>query len=222
MIEISLSPTADTRTCDFTKVTEDTLYLSSQLHINDVQRGLAFFGYLLDNASRRHDFDKLSDIAGFHRDFLTGFKETTWWDRHRKLNRHHLNVADGVPDDVNLIDVLDMIADGVPTVNSRWPRMPLGITSSTWTTPFSVTRFRQRKAPPMSETLYAALVDTKGNNVVVDVTALLADLQAENARLTAARPTPEQIALYVQHVVDEVCRLLDALAPATPPEGPTP
>lgn len=113
MIEISRSPTADTRTCDFTKVTEDTLYLSSQLHINDVQRALAFFGYLLDDASRRHDFDKLSDIAGFHRDFLTGFKETTWWDRHRKLNRHHLNMADGVPDDVNLIDVLDMIADGV-------------------------------------------------------------------------------------------------------------
>lgn len=113
MIEISRSPTADAHTCDFTKVTEDQLYLSSQLHINDVQRALAFFGYLLEDASRRHDFDKLSDIAGFHRDFLTGFRQTEWWDRHRKLNRHHLNMADGVPDDVNLIDVLDMIADGV-------------------------------------------------------------------------------------------------------------
>lgn len=113
MIEISKSPTADTRTCDFTKVTQEQLYLSSQLHINDVQRALAFFAYLLDDASRRHDFDKLSDIKGFHEDFLTGFKNTTWWDRHRQLNRHHLNVADGVPADVNIIDVLDMIADGV-------------------------------------------------------------------------------------------------------------
>lgn len=113
MIEISKSPTADTRTSDYTQVTEQQLYLSSQLHINDVQRGLAFFAYLLEDASRRHDFDKLSDITGFHQDFLTGFKSTTWWDRHRQLNRHHLNMADGVPADVNLIDVLDMIADGV-------------------------------------------------------------------------------------------------------------
>lgn len=113
MITISQSPTADTRTYDYTQVTERQLYLSSQMHILDVQRALAFFGHLLDDAARRHDFDKLSDVAGFHADFLTGFKTTSWWDRHRKLNRHHLNVADGVPDDVNLIDVLDMIADGV-------------------------------------------------------------------------------------------------------------
>jgi len=35
------------------------------------------------------------------------------WDRHRQLNRHHLQQADGVRDDVNLIDVLDFIADCV-------------------------------------------------------------------------------------------------------------
>jgi hypothetical protein len=44
---------------------------------------------------------------------LTGFKEHSWWDNHRKVNRHHLLQADGVPQDVNLIDVLDMIADCV-------------------------------------------------------------------------------------------------------------
>jgi hypothetical protein len=60
-----------------------------------------------------HDRDKLTDIDGFHADFLTGFKVTDWWDRHRKLNRHHLTQADGVPVDVNLIDVLDFIADCV-------------------------------------------------------------------------------------------------------------
>jgi hypothetical protein len=68
---------------------------------------------MLDEAATRHDEDKLTDIDGFHRDFVTGFQETTWWDAHRKLNRHHLLAADGVPDDVNLIDVLDMIADCV-------------------------------------------------------------------------------------------------------------
>ena len=57
--------------------------------------------------------DKIDDIDGFHRDFITGFKQTEWWDKHRKENRHHLMEADGVPEDVNLIDVLDMIADCV-------------------------------------------------------------------------------------------------------------
>jgi hypothetical protein len=113
MIEIPKSSTADTRTCDFTQVTKETLYKSSHQHILDVRRALAFFSYLLKDVADRHDYDKLLDIDSFHADFLTGFKVTTWWDRHRRLNRHHLNIADGVPDDVNLIDVLDMIADGV-------------------------------------------------------------------------------------------------------------
>ncbi len=107
------SPTADTRTCDFANVTERTLLNSSVQHIADVRRGLAFFGAMLAEAATAHDTDKLTDIAGFHRDFVTGFTRTEWWDRHRKLNRHHLLQADGVPDDVNLIDVLDMIADCV-------------------------------------------------------------------------------------------------------------
>ena len=68
---------------------------------------------MIEDASARHDHDKISDIDGFHRDFVTGFAQTTWWDNHRKVNRHHLLQADGVPADVNLIDVLDMIADCV-------------------------------------------------------------------------------------------------------------
>lgn len=113
MIEIGKSQTADTRTCDFANTTKDTLYASSVQHIGDVISGLEFFQNQLSLAASRHDFDKLTDIDGFHRDFVTGFEQTTWWDNHRKVNRHHLLQADGVPSDVNLIDVLDMIADCV-------------------------------------------------------------------------------------------------------------
>lgn len=113
MIQIQPSPTADTRTCDFKAVTREELYRSSERHIDDVQQALAFFRAKLREAAEHHDTDKLTDIAGFHADFVTGFAQTAWWDRHRKLNRHHLDHADGVPADVNLIDVLDMIADGV-------------------------------------------------------------------------------------------------------------
>lgn len=113
MIAISQSPTADTRTCDFTKVTRETLYASSEQHIADVRAALRFFETKLDEAAQRHDFDKLTDIATFHADFVTGFTQTLWWDTHRRINRHHLTQADGVRDDVNLIDVLDFIADCV-------------------------------------------------------------------------------------------------------------
>lgn len=113
MIEIGRSPTADTRTCDYMHVSKQALLDSSRQHIEDVQTGLAFFVSKLLEASRAHDRDKITDIDGFHRDFLTGFRQTTWWDRHRTINRHHLTKDDGVPDDVNLIDVLDFIVDCV-------------------------------------------------------------------------------------------------------------
>ena len=113
MIQIRKSATADTRTCDYANVSKETLLQSSMQHIGDVQLGIAFLADKLLAQAQVHDADKLSDIDGFHRDFLTGFEVTEWWDRHRKLNRHHLLNEDGVPDDVNLIDVLDMIADCV-------------------------------------------------------------------------------------------------------------
>jgi hypothetical protein len=113
MIQIKQSPTADTRTCDFANVSKDTLYASSKQHINDVRRALDYFMAKVCEAGQNHDPDKLTDIDGFHADFVTGFKQTGWWDRHRALNRHHLQQADGIPADVNLIDVLDFIADCV-------------------------------------------------------------------------------------------------------------
>ena len=113
MIHIEKSRTADTRTCDYAAVTKETLYASSVQHINDVRRALDFFMARVCEAGQRHDPDKLTDIDGFHADFVTGFAQTGWWDRHRKLNRHHLEQPDGCPVDVNLIDVLDYIADCV-------------------------------------------------------------------------------------------------------------
>lgn len=113
MITIKKSQTADTRTCDFASTSIETLLASSAQHIDDVQHGLDFFmGELMEKAEA-HDADKITDIDWFHHDFITGFKETGWWDNHRKINRHHLEQADGVPDDVNLLDVLEYVADCV-------------------------------------------------------------------------------------------------------------
>lgn len=113
MIQIQQSKTADTRSCDFANTSKETLLASSRQHISDVRLALDYFMAQVCAAGQRHDTDKITDIDGFHADFVTGFKQTGWWDRHRKLNRHHLLQPDGVPEDVNLIDVLDMIADCV-------------------------------------------------------------------------------------------------------------
>jgi hypothetical protein len=113
MIEITMSKTADTRTCDFASVSRETLLASSRQHIGDVVSALAFFSGKIIKAAGEHDYDKLTTIDWFHKDFVTGFKQTGWWDNHRKIHRHHLDKADGVPKDVNLIDVLEHIADCV-------------------------------------------------------------------------------------------------------------
>jgi hypothetical protein len=113
MIQIKKSQTADTRTCDFTSVTKETLLVSSRQHIGDIVKALAFFSGKLVEAAGEHDYDKLTAIDWFHQDFVTGFKQTGWWDNHRKIHRHHINMPDGVPVDVNLIDVLEHIADCV-------------------------------------------------------------------------------------------------------------
>lgn len=113
MINIQKSATADTRTCDFANTSRETLLASSRQHIGDVVKALAFFQALLTKAAGEHDYDKLTDIGWFHNDFITGFKKTGWWDNHRTIHRHHLDKEDGVPKDVNLVDVLEYISDCV-------------------------------------------------------------------------------------------------------------
>ena len=113
MIHIKESKTADTRTCDVSKVSKEQLLKSSIQHIQDVAKGFSYFSGMLTGVACKHDWDKLEDIDGFYSDFKTNFNNTSWWDNHRKVNRHHLTAKDGVPKDVNLIDVLDMIIDCV-------------------------------------------------------------------------------------------------------------
>lgn len=113
MITITKSATADTRTCDFANTSKETLLASSRTHIGDVVKALAFFSGKLTEAAGEHDYDKLTTIDWFHADFVTGFKETGWWENHRKIHRHHLGQEDGVPADVNLLDLLEYIADCV-------------------------------------------------------------------------------------------------------------
>ncbi len=124
MITVTKNPHADTRSCDYTKVTPKQLEASSFQHIVEVRAGLGFFQQKLEEAGQAHDTDKLTDLEGFHHDFVTGMKQDSWLERHYQLNRHHLMKPQGTPVDVNLIDVLDFISDMVMARAGRGGRLP--------------------------------------------------------------------------------------------------
>jgi len=72
-----------------------------------------FFGYLIHKQAVNHDLTKISHLDDFYNDFKNNFKTTSWWEMHQDLERHHFNNEKYIQDDVNLIDILDQIADGV-------------------------------------------------------------------------------------------------------------
>jgi hypothetical protein len=111
-IRIKKSPTADTRTCDWSKVTKEQLLESSKQHIDDIREGFWFFRGMLEEQAYRHDLSKITHIDDFHRNFATGFKEKDWWEYHQLVERHHFNESKYIPEDINLIDILDQIIDG--------------------------------------------------------------------------------------------------------------
>jgi hypothetical protein len=121
MITIQQSSTADNRYCDKTQVTKEQLLESSVQHIGDVGKGIAFFAAKLTEAASIHDYDKLSEIEWFHSQFTDDLCiPGGWLANHYRIHRHHLGTPPfpaetdiGVPDDVNLIDVLEMVADCV-------------------------------------------------------------------------------------------------------------
>lgn len=79
MIKINQSKTADSRTCDWSKVTKEQLLESSIQHIGDIHKGFDFFINLMNRQKYIHDLTKINDIDGFFEDFKTGFKRQEWW-----------------------------------------------------------------------------------------------------------------------------------------------
>lgn len=115
-IYISPSPTADTRTAA-EPVTKEQLFRSSIQHIDDVRRTMQWMRGRLMDVATKHDYSKVDNagIAQFHADFAetqrsgADFTQMAWYQRHIAEERHHLDKR--VPDDVNLFDVLERIAD---------------------------------------------------------------------------------------------------------------
>lgn len=115
MIRLRKSSKADTRSAR-EKVSKETLLKESNQHIGDVGDALHWMMERLEAIRYKHDWTKVKYIDEFFADFsatqagLQGdFKQMHWFKDLHLLERHHLN--DRVPDDVNLFDVLERVAD---------------------------------------------------------------------------------------------------------------
>lgn len=114
MLKIRRSKSADTRSAEH-EVTKEELLYSSEQHIGDVRQAMRYFAECLLRVADKHDWTKIDGIDQFHKDFQQvqqhggNFKELPWHRRHVSEERHHL--TDRVPDDVNLFDVLERVAD---------------------------------------------------------------------------------------------------------------
>ena len=115
MIKIKKSSDADSRT-SVGKVSKEILLENSQQHIMDVSKAIFWMMTQLWIASTKHDWTKLDYIDEFYHDFEQSqngfqgdFKQEHWFKDLHLQERHHLN--DRVPDDVNLFDVLERVAD---------------------------------------------------------------------------------------------------------------
>lgn len=118
MITIKETKQADTRTADPNNIpSKEVLLQESKDHILAVNKVMHLLGIMISSAGKRHDWTKIEYIDEFYNNFVSvlrdnsiEFKELGWWKRHL-TERHHL--GDRVPEDVNLIDVLEMISDCV-------------------------------------------------------------------------------------------------------------
>ena len=115
-IYIKKNPNGDTRTAP-KDVTYEQFQKANDMHMTDVENVMYGLAYSIKNAGRLHDYTKKLKEPQFYKDFLstmnegTNFVEGEWYQHHINTERHHL--LSRCPDDVTLIDVLEMIADCV-------------------------------------------------------------------------------------------------------------
>jgi hypothetical protein len=126
-IKITETLKADSRSGNL--CTEEELLDESKQHIYDVIQIMNWMALKLTEQSKLHDHDKITPdgISLFHKEFIESINnkkynfitDSKWFSNHKKVNRHHLDYQDGVPDDVNLFDVFEQIADCAEAARSR-------------------------------------------------------------------------------------------------------
>lgn len=118
-VKIKQNKLGDTRTA--TKVPTFTEFdYSNRLHRKDIKEMMDEIGIAIKVRGTEHDITKIEEPhkSLFYRELcskiegkIDSFTDGEWYPMHCKVERHHLN--EHCPDDVNLIDVIEMICDCV-------------------------------------------------------------------------------------------------------------
>jgi hypothetical protein len=118
-ITIKHNTLGDTRTA--TKVPTFYEFVGANRdHVNDVENMMRELADDIYKRGSKHDFTKMYDPEKslFYRELsakiegkIDSFVDGEWYPMHCRTERHHLN--EYCPEDVNLIDVLEMISDCV-------------------------------------------------------------------------------------------------------------
>ena len=118
-IKIKENKLGDTRTATHTPTIVE-FERANILHYEDVKSLMSEIASEIRNCGAMHDYTKLREPnkSLFYRELcatiegkMNDFTEGEWYLMHCATERHHLNVF--CPDDVNLIDVIEMICDCV-------------------------------------------------------------------------------------------------------------
>lgn len=123
-IYIEKNPNGDTRTAG-KNVSYEDFCKANKSHMQDVAMVMRELASNIEDRGVSHDFTKILHSKQFYsnfRDVLDGnavedFTDLPWYKMHVQAERHHLN--NHCPEDVNLIDVLEMIVDCVCAAKAR-------------------------------------------------------------------------------------------------------
>lgn len=116
MVKIYRNPNGDTRTAP-QEVNFDAFQEANDMHRQDVSAIMWELSKMVDSAGEYHDATKKTQERMFYRDFVdsqrngSDFVKSEWYQLHIHAQRHHL--INHCPDDVNLIDMMEMIVNCV-------------------------------------------------------------------------------------------------------------
>ena len=118
-VNIKRQTLGDTRTA--TRVPDFVDFrIANESHVNEVAEMMESLAGVMKKQGKQHDRTKMNepDRSLFYRELcakiegkIDSFEDGKWYPMHCKTERHHLN--EHCPEDVNLIDVIEMICDCV-------------------------------------------------------------------------------------------------------------
>lgn len=121
-IVIYKNPNGDTRTAP-KGITFEQFQEANDSHIADVRAVMDEIVTMFRENGEKHDWTKKSNEEQFYKDFVSTMNEGTdfvygkWYQHHVNTERHHL--LSRCPEDVNLLDVIEMIVDCVCAGKTR-------------------------------------------------------------------------------------------------------